>query len=333
MPSDCVKAMDETYKGIVDLTSKVVVGSPVEESAGRFKVPYDVRDDAGNSARVWREVVVDEVDLADLEHRIRADVMSEKQKEIDQAVNAAVEAAVRRERSNQRVSQCPDVATGRRMNPPAHSEQPGECVCSEQVDAANCEAFCQQRLASFTKESCPSLFTLLVALLPTSGAAATTVMAVVVFGVAILLLKFFVTLLHDPGAYFGRSIYFDEFHDPLQVPLQAQRGPPTMAHAGGPAPAYGDQYQDALQFPAQQQRGLATPRVQPGGISGSMSDPRFMTGRRVYDNGLFSPPENRMHSQGAENGHKSPFLSPSRDRWGSSSTGDQNNMFDDSIYQ
>jgi hypothetical protein len=89
--SDCAIAYDETYKGRVDLSRKVVVGKPVRKSPTRWSVPYDVKDEAGNAAvTVWRDIVVEEVDLADVEARIRKEVLHDKQREIDAAVSRAL---------------------------------------------------------------------------------------------------------------------------------------------------------------------------------------------------------------------------------------------------
>lgn len=68
-PADCVRAEDHTYKGKVDLASRVSVGEPVPKDGSRllqWRVPYDVIDDAGNRAEtVWRDVIVEEVDIDD----------------------------------------------------------------------------------------------------------------------------------------------------------------------------------------------------------------------------------------------------------------------------
>ncbi|KAL7581786.1 hypothetical protein ACA910_022317 [Epithemia clementina (nom. ined.)] len=72
--SDCVKAFDETYKGRVDLSKSVAVGDPVQKSMLQWRVPYNVVDEAGNKAdTVWRDVIVQEVDFADIEVKALAD--------------------------------------------------------------------------------------------------------------------------------------------------------------------------------------------------------------------------------------------------------------------
>ena len=97
-PVDCVQATDPTYLGNVDLSSKVTIGSPIRESTLEWKVPYNVMDNAGNVATtVWRRIVVEEVDLFDMEERIRIDILADKDLEVKQAVRVALD----KERFNQ----------------------------------------------------------------------------------------------------------------------------------------------------------------------------------------------------------------------------------------
>lgn len=91
-PVDCVKATDHTYKGDEDISEKVSVGNIVKVSDLEWKVPYNVMDDAGNTADVvWRRIVVEEVDLNDIETKIRADILKDRDRELNEAVRVAVE--------------------------------------------------------------------------------------------------------------------------------------------------------------------------------------------------------------------------------------------------
>ncbi|GKY94220.1 hypothetical protein MPSEU_000387800 [Mayamaea pseudoterrestris] len=129
--SDCVEAYDDTYKGRVDLTRKVVVGEPVQKSPTGWSVPYDVVDEAGNSAKtVWRDVIVEEVNLAKLEASVRREVQEEMQAEKEEAVRLAVaaerkkkvtDAPARKAREVTNTCQCPVCDT----------------VCSDAKDANN----------------------------------------------------------------------------------------------------------------------------------------------------------------------------------------------------
>eukprot|EP00522_Entomoneis_paludosa_P006402 CAMPEP_0172452704 /NCGR_PEP_ID=MMETSP1065-20121228/10284_1 /TAXON_ID=265537 /ORGANISM="Amphiprora paludosa, Strain CCMP125" /LENGTH=900 /DNA_ID=CAMNT_0013204809 /DNA_START=144 /DNA_END=2846 /DNA_ORIENTATION=- len=108
--SDCVKAYDQTYKGRVDLSREVVVGDPTQTSMLQWRVPYDVTDSAGNKAEtIWRDIVVEEVDLSDVEAKVRREMLREKDSEIHKAVDKAV-ADERRKgggRRNQQKMECP----------------------------------------------------------------------------------------------------------------------------------------------------------------------------------------------------------------------------------
>ena len=90
--SDCIRSTDHTYLGAVDLSSKVTVGNPVQISQLHWKVPYNVKDKAGNAAEtVWREIIVEEVDIDELESKIRDGVLADKDIEIKKAVHEALE--------------------------------------------------------------------------------------------------------------------------------------------------------------------------------------------------------------------------------------------------
>jgi hypothetical protein len=90
-PRECVRAIDRTYKGEVDLSEQVVVGDPVQKSPLHWVVPYDVKDAAGNRAEtVWRDVIVQEVDLDDVKDKVREEVLSEQQAEMKKAIEKAI---------------------------------------------------------------------------------------------------------------------------------------------------------------------------------------------------------------------------------------------------
>lgn len=98
-PHECVEAYDDTHLGRVELSHKVIVGDPVQKSPNHWSVPYDVVDEAGNSAEtVWRDIVVEELNLNDIETSIRDEVKQEMQAEKEEAIQQAL--AI--ERSNTR---------------------------------------------------------------------------------------------------------------------------------------------------------------------------------------------------------------------------------------
>jgi hypothetical protein len=103
---DCVKAYDQTYKGRVNLSKEVVVGDPTQTSMLQWRVPYDVHDAAGNKAEtVWRDVVVEEVDLSDVEAKVRRESSRNKDAEIRSAVEKEL-AAERRKKITKTID-CP----------------------------------------------------------------------------------------------------------------------------------------------------------------------------------------------------------------------------------
>ena len=144
-PSNCVEAYDETYKGRVTLTDRVVVGDPIRKSHLHWTVPYDVKDDAGNVAMtVYREVVVEEVDVDSLEASVKKEVKAAKDAEIKRAVDKAVfEERRRLESDNKRsggmtVRDCPPCP---KCDSAAVSSKKGE----RNVDLSICDRICEQR--------------------------------------------------------------------------------------------------------------------------------------------------------------------------------------------
>jgi len=137
--SHCVKAFDETFKGKVDLSREVSVGDPTQTSMLQWRVPYDVEDAAGNKAEtVWRDVVVEEVDLADVEARVRSESLLQKNAEIRRAVEQALAEERRKggSRRNQRTAECPKC--------PACT-CPGDGSGSSSFDPSLCDPVCGAR--------------------------------------------------------------------------------------------------------------------------------------------------------------------------------------------
>lgn len=149
-PSQCINAYDETYKGKVDLSSRVVVGDPVRKSELHWAVPYNVKDDAGNEATtVWREVVVEEVDVDAMEAKIRDEMKKENEAKTKHAVAAAVEAERQRLASNDNrrnsklgaaVSSCPAYP---KCGESEGTKSVGGGV-DDKISVASCEKMCEQ---------------------------------------------------------------------------------------------------------------------------------------------------------------------------------------------
>ena len=142
--SDCVKAYDDTYRGRVDLSKEAIVGDPVQTSMLQWRVPYTVRDAAGNEAdTVWRDVVVQEVDLSDVEVKVRREALKSKENEIRNAVSLAL-ADERKKTENRR-----QVATMHQGCPKCPT---CDCKNKNEFDASMCDGICESR----RWETCPA---------------------------------------------------------------------------------------------------------------------------------------------------------------------------------
>ena len=121
-PSDCVRAYDATYDGQIDLSRKVVVGEPVRKSSTRWSVPYNVKDEAGNeAATVYRDIVVEEVGLDDLQAKIHAEY-AEREKQLLATIDN-----LQKSPRNRRTTSCPTCP---------------KCDCSSHLNEQSCRAFC-----------------------------------------------------------------------------------------------------------------------------------------------------------------------------------------------
>ncbi len=146
-PSDCVKAVDHTYKGEVDLSDRVQVGEPIQKSPLQWSVPYDVKDDAGNAAiTIWRDVVVQEVDLASVESLIRAEITREQ----ESLQQKAIQKAIREEKIKWEREQSSNNNRNRKPNSSATScPACPSCVCPD--TAATTKESCSQYCENMSK--------------------------------------------------------------------------------------------------------------------------------------------------------------------------------------
>lgn len=145
--SECVEAHDLTFKGRVDLTRDVVVGDPVQKGPLQWAVPYNVKDLAGNAAvTVWRDVIVEEVNLKDLEASIRKEMLQQQKAETQRAVDRAL-AEDRKKRKD---------SAPIRTSPTEGCPQCPPCKCTgTDGDEAQCQATCpaQTHLYPASQES------------------------------------------------------------------------------------------------------------------------------------------------------------------------------------
>ena len=140
-PTDCVRAVDHTHDGVVDLTSRVIVGDPVAnpDDPLRWKVPYDVTDDAGNkAATVWRAVVVEEVDINQLAQTGPKD-RGERRRDVDRAVAAALAEERKRSKSHSEPRECPPCRA-------SECTEKERRVGSGTMSAAECNAACERKM-------------------------------------------------------------------------------------------------------------------------------------------------------------------------------------------
>lgn len=149
---DCVSAKDHTYQGDIDLGARVTVGSPVQVSDLEWKVPYNVMDDAGNAAEtVWRNIVVEEVDLVEMEERIRAEILADRENELEEAVRVAVE--------KEKKKQSGSSVSSRQQAQGSNKKCPSCPACDCPFDGsglslAQCDARCEKRMSKAAAGTC-----------------------------------------------------------------------------------------------------------------------------------------------------------------------------------
>jgi hypothetical protein len=117
-------------------------------------------DDAGNAAKtVWRDVVVEEMDLLDVEKKVRAELVVEKEEEIAEAVRKAIakeHAAAEQVDIGRAQEKKPD-RNQRGRGPTACPKCP-ECKCTtgdNSFDPSQCEDYCAMKIAE-SKGTCTS---------------------------------------------------------------------------------------------------------------------------------------------------------------------------------
>jgi hypothetical protein len=148
-PTDCIRATDQTYKGVVNLSSRVSVGDPIPKDGFPFhwRVPYNVADDAGNKAQtVWREIIVEEVDLHEFEKKTRAAILANRKEEVEHAVKKAFAEEKRR------LSRSSDAAGSKESGGCPKCDA---CDCNNKqhrngggmLSASACDSICEKKVA------------------------------------------------------------------------------------------------------------------------------------------------------------------------------------------
>lgn len=204
-PSDCVKAVDRTYKGDVDLSDRVVVGEPVQKSSLQWSVPYNVKDDAGNEAvTVWRDVVVQEVELSSVESMIRAEVMREQ----EAAQQKAIQKAIREEKAKWEREQANN---NRSRRGPTSSKQcpacpPCDCPNTPQTTKETCAEYCMNISKSCSLSDDSIVYSLLFWMESyLSPTLMPVIVGVILCTFSFVVLRFIMTSMYNPKAYQSHS--------------------------------------------------------------------------------------------------------------------------------
>jgi hypothetical protein len=282
MPSDCVTAVDRTYKGDVDLSDRVVVGQPIQKSPLQWSVPYDVIDEAGNAAvTVWRDVVVQEVDLASVENLIRAEVSREQ----EAAQQKAVQKAVREERAKWDREQQANNNRNKRSNSAKSCPACPPCDCPDTPETTreSCSQYCENISKSCSLSDGSKLYSMLFwmeeyltpSLIP-------SILFVALIFVVFLGVRFILTTIYNPRAYQNHS-YPSNYGPMNNEDIMILRSPqPMMGSSPAPPP------RQSLQFgsPAGvQQPSFASPSFPPS--NGAPNRPAAP----MYDESIYmSPP-------------------------------------------
>lgn len=216
--------------GDIDLTSRVVVGSPVEKSPLQWSVPYNVVDAAGNRASTaWRDVVVEEVDIGDLEAKIRLEVMAAK----DVAIQEAVRKAVTEERSKHASTSQPSKASGECRACPKCQQ----CKEAQFDPEKECVKYCQEKQPGTCSSAAADFWTRFDGNNP--------LVNLMVLGCFIVILRFIITLWFNPGALFGRTNYDYVAGAAPLVPAMAGQ-PVTVMTPGQYVPPQDPSFSDPL---------------------------------------------------------------------------------------
>jgi hypothetical protein len=183
----------------VDLSHLVTVGEPIKKSALRWSVPYNVHDAAGNAAvTVYRDVVVEQVDLAEVEQKVRA----EDEQYYKAKLQLAVDAAVAEERKKQRDL----VAVAETCEKNHAVDNCPACDCP--FNAAKCHEICTAKIEHCAVDMESTLVQLVLWLdrvLPLSSALLLLVSTALVLFLVVL--RWILTLLFYPRALLSPPMY------------------------------------------------------------------------------------------------------------------------------
>ena len=238
--SDCIKAIDQTYKGNVNLSDRVIVGDPIQKSTLHWVVPYNVKDDAGNEATtVYRDVIVEEVSLAGLEKSIREEVAREEQRKTKRAIDSAI----REERNKwETESRSPTNSRSRRNSSDSSAKScpacpPCDCHETDAVNAASCSAFCSDMSATCRKLGDDNYIYKLLLLLEDTFPPDLVPMFVLSFLVIgfLYVIRWMMTLIFNPKSYTNYDYgNYNSFNDDMVLATapEVRQHVPTQTHDG-----------------------------------------------------------------------------------------------------
>lgn len=323
-PTDCIRATDRTYKGIVDLTGNVSVGEPISKDGSplHWRVPYNVADEAGNKAKtVWREVIIKEVDLHDFEQYAMKEARANHEEDVKKAVNDAIikerKRAASLNNNNKDTANCPACkpcnCNGKQGTADVLTVNECDEVCERKISAA-----IATQHSSTSKSTCNSRYEERSS--PDSGIPIIDGMIVFMeelMGKYALMMLFFGCTLATALFVLGRTVsalistgpdvrtYYHTRDDDEREKIMMQ----NVSYYRSPTPSNGSN----------------RPSPSPGSTSSVPRPPTAsMSGQR---NGIFSPQQNRGEATQQSNGptqYSSPFATHS-DR--------STNYDNDNIYQ
>jgi hypothetical protein len=285
-PSECAHAVDQTYKGDVDLSDRVVVGEPIQKSPLHWVVPYDVTDDAGNQATtVWRDIIVDEVDLVDAETKIRQEVLREQQTETKKAVEKAVREEKQKWERELAAGQQQTTGSRSRNNKQNCPSCPNcDCPTDVKLGKAACRPFCEGEAGTCSVHEENLVYTFIMKLEEVFPPSVVSFMVFsAVFITLFLVFRFLATLIFNPRSMQGYdyTMYSDRvgdgalFHNPAQQTMQPDpRVFPSSQQTNS---------QDGAFFSPRSQAGISSPPpFHPPPGSASRQDNQF-------DNSIYRP--------------------------------------------
>ena len=311
-PSDCVSAVDETHKGPVNLSKKVKVGEPVQKSHLHWAVPYNVQDAAGNEAvTVWRDVLVDEVDLGELEHKFQEQAAKDRKHEIEAAVAKALKQSEEQHLQDIkiRVNQAVEEDRKRRGNDGNKNKKtcPACPACTPSTEKCECESHCAIDTDSLVVRTMLALEDYL----PLTAIPYALFAAILAVGLIILRLVLSVVFA-NPTPYYSRTfmasddreramqtsvtVYQPNMTSPGGVMQQPANGTVHHNHNGMPlptaqaslfSPTTGASPASQFGSPSLQQIPLQQQQQQQQDYTDIYASPEVITPRRRTGNGVF----------------------------------------------